>query len=151
VLPVFSDIVFGLESLWIVNRAANSVIEVDVSTIQRLRDITVGKSPTAIAVGQGALWVANFDDDTVTRITVPGRGQTVELDTFEVGDGPLDVAVGEGAVWVASRLDRTLTRLDPESGEVKATIDLGNEPQRVAAGEGAVWVTVRAPEAGEDG
>jgi len=151
VLPVFSDIVFGLESLWIVNGAANSVIEVDVSTIQRLRDITVGTSPTAIAVGTGALWVANFDDDTVTRITVPGRGQTVELDTFEVGDGPLDVAVGEGAVWVVSRLDRTLTRLDPESGEVKATIDLGNEPQRVAAGEGAVWVTVRAPEAGEDG
>ena len=151
VLPVFSDIVFGLESLWIVNRAANSVIEVDPSTIQRLRDITVGKSPTAIAVGQGALWVTNFDDDTVTRITVPGRGQTVELDMFEVGDGPLDVAVGEGAVWVVSRLDRTLTRLDPESGDVTATIDLGNEPQRVAAGEGAVWATVRAPEAGEDG
>ncbi|MGI8885378.1 MAG: protein kinase domain-containing protein, partial [Gaiellaceae bacterium] len=93
VLPVFSDIVFGLESLWIVDRAANSVIEVDTSTIKRLRDITVGKSPTAIAVGQGALWVTNFDDDTVTRITVPGRGQTVELDMFEVGDGPLDVAV----------------------------------------------------------
>ena len=37
-------------------------------------------------------------------------------------------------------------RLDPESGDVVATIGLGNEPQRIAAGEGAVWVTVRAPE-----
>ncbi len=150
VLPVFSDIVFGLESLWIVNRAANSVIEVDPSTIQRLRDITVGKSPTAIAVGTGALWVTNFADDTVTRIIVPGRGQTAETDDFKVGDGPLDVAVGEGAVWVVSKLDRKLTRLDPESGDVTATIALGNEPQRVAAGEGAVWVTVRAPEIADE-
>jgi YVTN family beta-propeller protein len=154
VLPQFSDIVFGLESLWIVNRAANSVIEVDASTIQRLRDITVGQSPTAVAVGPDALWVANFDDDTVTRITVPGRGQTVETDDFEVGDGPVDVAVGEGAVWVVSRLDRKLSRLDGETGDVKATVDLGNEPQRVAAGEGAIWVTVRAApaeEGAEDG
>ena len=150
VLPQFSDIAFGLGSLWIVNRAANSVVELDPATIQRLRDVTVGQSPTAIAVGAGALWVANFDDDTVTRVTVPGRGQTVETDDFEVGDGPVDVAVGEGAVWVVSSLDRTLTRLDPETGGVDARIAVGSEPQRVAAGEGAVWVTVRAPGA-EDG
>ena len=50
VLPEFSDIAFGLGSLWIVNRAANSVIEVDTATIQRQRDITVGNSPGAIAV-----------------------------------------------------------------------------------------------------
>jgi streptogramin lyase len=150
VSPLFSDIVFGLESLWVVNRAANSVVEVDPATIQRQRDVTVGQGPTAIAAGSGSLWVTNFDGDTVTRIAVPGRGQTPVLDTFEVGDGPVDVAVGEGGVWVVSRLDRTLTRLDPETGDVEATIGLGNEPQRVAAGEGGVWVTVRAAEV-EDG
>jgi YVTN family beta-propeller protein len=96
--------------------------------------------------------VANFDDDTVSRIDVPGGGQGVTVDQIPVGDGPLDVAVGEGGVWVANSLDRTVMRLDPETGDVVATIEVGNEPQRVAAGEGAVWVTVRAPEAGaEDG
>ena len=44
-----------------------------------------------------------------------------------------------------NQLDRTVMRLDPETGDVVATIGIGNEPQRVAAGEGAVWVTVRAP------
>ena len=39
-----------------------------------------------------------------------------------------------------------MTRIDPESGDVVATIGIGNEPQRIAAGEGRVWVTVRAPE-----
>ena len=97
-------------------------------------------------MGPNALWVANFEDDTVTRISIPGPGQTATTTTFDVGDGPVDVAVGEGAVWVANQLDRSVTRIDPESGDVVATIGLGNEPQRVAAGEGSVWVTVRAPE-----
>ena len=145
VLPEFSDIAYGLDSLWIVNRAANVVTEVDTATIQRQRDITVGNSPTAIAVSPpDSLWVANFEDDTVTRIVIPGRGQTPTLTQIPVGDGPVDVTFGEGSVWVVSSLDRTLTRIDPESGDVQATIGLGNEPQRVAAGEGGVWVTVRA-------
>jgi YVTN family beta-propeller protein len=67
------------------------------------------------------------------------------LADFPVGDGPVDVAVDETGVWVANSLDRTVSRIDPESGDVVATIDIGNEPRRIAAGEGAVWVTVRAP------
>ena len=148
VTPSYADIAYGLESLWIVNRAANAVVEVDPVTSQNLRALSTGQAPGAIAIGPRTLWIANFDDDTVTRLTIAGRGQAPATATFPVGDGPVDVAVGEGGVWVASSLDRTVTRLDPESGEVVATIELGNEPQRLAAGDGAVWVTVRAPEAG---
>jgi DNA-binding beta-propeller fold protein YncE len=145
VLPEFSDIAFGLGSLWLVNRAANSVIEVDPTTSRRLRDLTVGPRPTALAVGAGAVWVANFDDDTVTRIAISGRGQAPTLTHIDVGEGPVDVAVGEDGVWVANCLGRSVSRIDPASGEVIATIDIGNEPSRVAAGEGSVWVTVRSP------
>ncbi len=136
---------FGLGSLWIVNSAGNRVVEVDPLTTQEQEPITVGNNPRAIAVGDGTLWVANFDDDTVTRIAIPGQGQTASLSTFDVGDGPVDVAFGEGAVWIVNQLDRTVMRLDPESGDVVAEIGVGNEPQRVSAGEGSVWVTVRAP------
>jgi streptogramin lyase len=146
VLPEFSDAAYGLDSLWIVNRARNELIEVDPATSRWQRDITVGRSPSAVAVGEGAVWVANYDDDTVTWIEVPGRGRAVAPEAIPVGDGPVDVAVGEGGVWVVSRLDRRLTRLDPKTGHVVATIEIGNEPQRVAAGAGAVWVTVRTPE-----
>jgi YVTN family beta-propeller protein len=147
VSPEFSDVAFGLGSLWIVNRAANAVVEVDPATSKKLREITVGQSPAAIAVGSDSLWVANFDDDTVTRIVAVG-GQTPTRTTIPVGDGPLDVAVGEGSVWVTNQLDRTVSRIDPETGEVVATIGIGSEPQRIAAGEGRVWVTVRAAEEG---
>ena len=145
VLPVFEDVAYGLESLWIVDSATNSVIEVDPITIQRLRSLTVGQDPRAVAVSEDSLWVANFEDDTVTRLQIPGKGQTPTITTIPVGDGPVDVAAGEGGVWVANQLDATVTRIDPASGDVVATIGVGNEPQGIAAGEGRVWVTVRAP------
>ena len=117
VLPEFADVAFGLGSLWIVDRNTNSIIELDPVTIQKQRTITVGQEPAAIAVGTDSLWVANFGDDTVTRVQIPGPGQTPTLTHIPVGDGPVDVAVGEGAVWVANSLDRTVSRIDPESGE----------------------------------
>ena len=145
----FSDVAFGLSSLWVVNRAGDRVVPIDPSTLRPLEQqaITVDRSPTAIAAGAHSLWVANFDDNTVTRIVVSGRGQTATRSTIDVGDGPVDVAFGEGAVWVVNQLDRTLMRIDPESEKVVATIAIGNEPRRVAAGGGAVWVTVRSPTA----
>ena len=140
VLPEFSDLAYGLGSLWIVNRAANVVTEVDTATIQRQNDITVGNSPTAIAVSPpDSLWVANFEDDTLTRIVFPGRGKTPTLTTIAVGDGPIDVTFGEGSVWVVSSLDRKLMRIDPESGEVRrrsgsATSRSASPPARAASG-----------------
>jgi YVTN family beta-propeller protein len=149
VLSAFTDVGFGLESLWIVDRETNSIIEVDPVTIQKLRPISVGQDPSAIAVGLDSLWVANESDDTVTRVQVPGRGQTPTLTHIDVGDGPVDVAFGEGAIWVANSLGRSVTRIDPETNEVVATIGVGNAPQGLAAGAGSVWVTVQAPEGDE--
>ena len=145
-LPQFEDVVFGLESLWIVDSETNTVIEVDPLVIQKLRPLNVGQDPRAIAASADSLWVANYEDDTVTRVQIESRGATPDFTEIPVGDGPVDVTFGEGAVWVANQLDGTVTRIDAESGEVVATIEIGNEPQRIAAGEGYVWVTVRAPE-----
>jgi YVTN family beta-propeller protein len=142
---VFSDVAFGFGSFWFANKAENEIVEVDSATIQNLGPVTVGRAPTAIAVGADSLWVTNFDDDTVFRI-VAGRDQARTFDVFPVGDGPVDVAVGEGGVWIASSRDRVVTRLDPDTGKVVARIEIGNEPRRIAAGGGAVWVSVRAPE-----
>jgi len=123
------------------------VTEIDPATNLGLvpNDVTTGRSPVAIAVGFGSLWVANRDDDSVTRIEVR-FGQAPAATTIPVGDGPVDVAVGEGGVWVANSLDGTVSRIDPETNEVVATIEVGERPQRIAAGEGAVWVTLRGLE-----
>ena len=138
--PAFRDVAFGLDRLWLVNRSANAVIELEES--RAVRTITVGPGPVAIAVGQGSLWVACFDDDTVWRIDIPGPGQPPTPTSIPVGDGPADVAVGAGGVWVVNRNDGTVSRIDPERNEVVATIAIGHEPLRVAAGGKAIWVSV---------
>ena len=140
VAPVFADVAFGLQRVWLVNRAANNVIELEGSRVVRTH--SVGAGPVAIAVGGGSLWVACFDEDTVWRIDIPGPGQPATQTPIPVGDGPADVAVGEDAVWVVNRNEGTVSRIDPERNDVVATIEIGHEPRRVAAGGGAVWVSV---------
>ena len=141
----FSDIVIGLGSAWVLNRAANTVTEIDPTTnvASVPRAITVGRSPSALAVGHDSLWVTNREDNTLTRIRL-GRGRVPAVTTIAVGNGPADVAVDSDAVWVANSLDGTVSRVDPETNAVAETIDVGGQPSRIAAGAGAVWVT-RAP------
>jgi YVTN family beta-propeller protein len=135
----YADVAYARGLAWVVNWASNSVFDVDPRTNRALltRAITVGKEPVAIAAGADSLWVANFADDTVSRIDMNTRTVT----PIDVGDGPVDVAFGEGAAWVANSFDHTISRIDPETNEVTATVDVGREPLHVAAGEGAVWVT----------
>ena len=64
----------------------------------RRRTIGVGLGPTAVAVGSGAVWVANTTDRTISRID-PATNQVVG--TIEIGDAPYGVAVDDGLVWVA--------------------------------------------------
>jgi YVTN family beta-propeller protein len=146
VLSEFSDIAYGLGALWIANRNTNTVTEVDPATHQRIQDITVGHAPAALAVDANnrAVWVADFQENAVTRISVPRGGLPPTPERIPVGHGPTDVAVGSGAVWVVNAKDGTVSRIDPMKNRVVRTINVGNAPQRVAAGLGRIWVTVQA-------
>jgi YVTN family beta-propeller protein len=147
VLPDFSDIAFGLGALWIANRSTNTVTEVDPATDQRIQDITVGHAPAALAVDANnrAVWVADFQENAVTRISVPRGGfPATPPERISVGHGPIDVAVGDGAVWVVNANDGTVSRIDPMKNKVVKTIHVGNAPQRIGAGLGRVWITVAA-------
>ncbi len=62
------------------------------------KQIGVGDGPTAVAFGAGAVWVANVNDGTVSRID-PETYEVVE--TIEVGNAPAGIAVSGGRVWVS--------------------------------------------------
>jgi peptide/nickel transport system substrate-binding protein len=94
----------------------------------------VGNGPSAIAVGAGAAWVTDYQDNTVSRIDATGV-----VDVIQVGHSPRDVAVGAGGVWVANTGDGTVTRLDAD-GRVRTTIRVGEAPRGIAVGRDAVWV-----------
>ena len=126
------------DAVWVADSDAGTVTRVDPTGL--LTPITVGGSPSAIAVGAGGVWVANRSDDTVVRIDPSTRAVTT---TIPVGKAPAGIAVSPGSVWVANSGDGTVSRIDPETGEVSETIDVGESPQSIIAANGRIWVTVQ--------
>jgi YVTN family beta-propeller protein len=118
--------------------AANSVGAITSSSGALRATVPIGTSPSALAAGDGAVWVANYDAGTVSRID-PTTDAVVQ--TIPVGSTPSGIAVGAGAVWVANNYGGTVSRIDPVVNRVVQTISVGNAPSGVAVGEGSVWVT----------
>ena len=99
--------------------------------------VRLGSSPSALAAGSGAVWAANYNQGTVSRIDVATHA-TVQ--TIEAGTSPAGVAVGGGSVWVTSNYGGTVSRIDPAVDRVVQTISVGDAPTGVAVGYGSVWV-----------
>jgi YVTN family beta-propeller protein len=99
----------------------------------------VGKDPTAVAVGEGSVWVANADDNSILRLD-PGTGRVQA--TIVVGHKPRAIAIGGGVpgVWVNAL--NGVWKIDPLSNDAVLMEDLGEPSAAVAAGEGSVWVTL---------
>ena len=124
--------------------APNSVAVIDPKSNRVTDDVPVGARPVAVAVGYGAVWVANADDGTVSRIDPRTRKVT---NTIGIGGDVSDIATGFGSVWVAGGNDGTLVRIDPPN-VVERTLRFGRESSlvprpvfAVATGAGAVWIT----------
>jgi streptogramin lyase len=88
----------------------------------------------SLADGEGAVWALDGEGN-LTKIE-PLSGKAVAR--FAVGAGT-GLAVGEGAVWVADNQHDAITKLDPETGEVLATIELASAPDVIAFLDGKLW------------
>ncbi|HEV8648022.1 MAG TPA: hypothetical protein VG276_01165 [Actinomycetes bacterium] len=100
--------------------------------------IPVGAGPADVLVSDGAVWVANATQGTVSRID-PATNTVTR--TIRVGRNPSRLAAGYGSIWAANN-DGTVSRINARTGRVTATIPVtGIRPSDLAAGAGAVWVT----------
>jgi YVTN family beta-propeller protein len=125
----------GEGSVWVV--FANAFLaRIDPVHERMVANGLAGTGPSGIAVGDGAIWVANSGDNSVSRILPETTTVTA---TITVGRHPAGVALGEGGVWVTDQGDDTVTRIDLGSGS-ETTIQVGGGPTGVAVGNGAVWV-----------
>ena len=60
--------------------------------------IRVDGEPAALAIGEGAIWIADPATRSVIRVD-PSRDEVV--DRIPVGAQPRGIAVGHGVVWVS--------------------------------------------------
>jgi DNA-binding beta-propeller fold protein YncE len=134
--------------LWVLD-ASSTVVGID-PTVNAVvgKPLRVPADAEAIAVGQGALWVARVAPgdlgtagmDAVTRIDL-ATGRTVA--TITVRRGPLDVAVTPAAVWVTNSGGggSSVARIDPQTNRlVGRPVTTGASPQSLAVGGGSLWV-----------
>ena len=75
------------------------------ATTLNLTPVSVGGEPRGVAVGEGGVWVANYESGTVQEID-PGSRKPAG-DPVRVGEQPEAVATGEGYVWVISSSDKS--------------------------------------------
>jgi YVTN family beta-propeller protein len=119
----------------------NSVAVIGTSSNRVERVIPVGIRPGDLAYGEGAVWVANLEDRSLSRIDPETR--TV-VRNVPLPATPDSVAVGEGAVWVVNGRLGTLYRIDPAFDRVSDGLRLGERAitfteAGVAVGRGSVW------------
>jgi DNA-binding beta-propeller fold protein YncE len=134
--------------LW-VRTGADTVVRVDPATNAVVgKPLRVPADAEAIAVGQGALWVASVAPgdlgtqakDTVTRIDL-ATGRTVA--TITVRRAPLDLAVTPQSVWVTNSGGGgdSVARIDPHTNRLAGRpVRTGASPQSLAVGGGSLWV-----------
>jgi branched-chain amino acid transport system substrate-binding protein len=140
-----------------VANVGNAIAAIDGKSVAYTQ---VGKTPSTIAVGEGAVWVLNADGRTISKIDP----ETKDVETFGTGSVPTDLAVGEGALWVGNGAElagtignvytASVSRVDPGTTDVTETAVLpslrrpdapnaGEERvqgvAQLAVGAGAVW------------
>jgi peptide/nickel transport system substrate-binding protein len=125
------------------------VVRIDPTTGKQVfAPIHVGNGPTGITFGQGAAWVANSLDGTVSRIDPRTNSVTAAVLT---GNGPDAVAVDPRGIWVSNQFDGNVVRINPGRDHVAQRVSVGSRVSGLAMSGDAVLVAVPHSGAGHRG
>jgi hypothetical protein len=144
-VPQVSQIAAGAAGVWAMS-AEGQTVGIDPSSGRPLsKPVTLDVSAYDLAVGHGALWVANGTTGQVVRVPIrAGRLGVVPSRSPVIGGGTSSVAVDDQAVWAVSPDAGVLTRLDPATGAARAHWRIGVGAEDVVALGDAIWVGVPA-------
>ena len=105
----------------------------------------VGDQPRALLFDGKALWVANYFDNTLTKLAVSDCNASPEecgksLGTFSVDTLPSALAFDGENVWVASSLPQTVSVVDSASGGILYRHKLPHVPTALLWAESSLWI-----------
>jgi YVTN family beta-propeller protein len=131
----------GAGSVWVGNLLDRNLTRIDARRHSPAGAVSLGnRTPTALAVAPGAVWVAHGRSGELSRVD-PQFGRvtrTVRVTERPLSDSSGGVAVDGNHVW-AAYADSTLARIDRGTMRVSGSTLTGELPAAVVAG-GAVWV-----------
>jgi streptogramin lyase len=125
-------------AVWLLD-SGGTLFVIDPVTMKVAARLQTGRGdPASMAIGEGAVWVANYADSSVTRI------DPVALRVEEpigVWAKPIYLVAGVGGVWVRLQIfggkAAKIAKIDP-STNTTSRLDLDAVPK--AAGHGVLWI-----------
>ena len=114
---------------------ANSLGLIDTTSNGLVGQVPLGVRSGQVAVGEGAVWVANAEQGAVSRVD-PAARRVVQR--IPVGREPAGVVAGGGAVWVANSGERSVSWINPSTNTEVKRVPVGNGPTGIALGDRAV-------------
>lgn len=140
-VPGFADfLVADGKAVWVTNRGR--IEKLDRDHALPVLTATVPSPCGAMAVGFGAVWVANCRDSSVYRVDRKSA-RVVAMIPTGLADrrGELSLAVGAGSVWVLSDRAGVLSRIDPRTNRVIAQIAVAPNSFAAVFGFRSVWIS----------
>jgi hypothetical protein len=130
------DLVVAFDSAWLACKEGK-VVRIDVSRGD-LTSITTARGADKFAVTDDAVWVTNYQADSVSRID-PETNQVTTL--ADAGSG-VGITSGGGYVWAATA--NGIAKIDPATASIVDAIELGpGEYYELVWDEGIIWVSTR--------
>jgi branched-chain amino acid transport system substrate-binding protein len=131
----------------------NSLVAIETASNHVGPPVGVGSAPAAVAAGNGAVWVLNADDRTLSRLDLT-TGEVASPKAPPGNGTPAAIAIGGGSLWVVTAVQRTSSqvRLAVSSAEVlkldlrtavevpHSRVRLSQPTERSFAGQGSIKV-----------
>jgi class 3 adenylate cyclase/streptogramin lyase len=92
-----TSVALGPDAAWFAASSGPTLFKVDPETLGTSETFTVGRGPSGVAIGEGAVWVANSRDGTVSRVDL----EDGEQETVELGAVPGGIITDFGDVWAS--------------------------------------------------
>jgi YVTN family beta-propeller protein len=135
-------VAYGAGSLWVGNLGDRNLTRIDPVLHTATETVSIDNAtPTGLAVGDGAVWVAHGLTGDLSRIESTFTELTHSLDVADTPHGSPtgSVAIGAGYVWAVFG-DSTLARIDPGPVRLVGTALAGFTPSAVVVSPEGVWV-----------
>ena len=138
-------VVWDRVDIWVTNAASNTVkkfktsdgstVLLGESVMGQFYEVQVGNYPIGIAYDGHFPWVANYGDNTISKIL----GEIAV--SYNVGGiGPVGVAFDGANIWVTNSGSNTVSKSSPSNGSILGTYTVGNEPVGIAFDGEYIWV-----------
>src|SRR5215510_4672298 len=124
-------------TVWVANNLSDTVTKLAASDGATLGTFATGRGPFGVLAAFGSIFVSNFFDGTLTKLSPDGLTST----SIAVGDGAAGMTADTANVWVANNGVNTVAKLNAATGAV-SRFPTGRGPFGVVLdGTGAFWTS----------